>query len=152
MRKLVVILFSFLYSNIALAAPISSIEVEGNRKVEKAAVIAALESKVGSELNAKTIEDDIHNIYQLGFFSDIRIYKDGTKLIIRLKEKPSIVAIEYEGMDEVSEDDLEDKLSRLFIVLWTWKPSRQTLGPLKLVSSKRLLSCQNFIRISPSRK
>ena len=71
MRKLVVILFSFLYSNIALAAPISSIEVEGNRKVEKAAVIAALESKVGSELNAKTIEDDIHNIYQLGFFSDI---------------------------------------------------------------------------------
>ena len=110
MRKLVVILFSFLYSNIALAAPISSIEVEGNRKVEKAAVIAALESKVGSELNAKTIEDDIHNIYQLGFFSDIRIYKDGTKLIIRLKEKPSIVAIEYEGMDEVSEDDLEDKL------------------------------------------
>ena len=82
MRKLVLILFSFLYSNIALATVISSIEVEGNRKVEKAAIIASFDSKVGSEINIKTIEEDIHNIYQLGFFSDIRIYKDGTKLII----------------------------------------------------------------------
>ena len=110
MRKLVLILFALLYSKIALAAVISSIEVEGNRKVEKAAIIASLDSKVGSEMDIKIIQEDIHNIYQLGFFSDIRIYKDGTKLIIKLKEKPSIIAIEYEGMDEVSEDDLEEKL------------------------------------------
>ena len=144
MRKLVVILFSFLYSNIALAAPISSIEVEGNRKVEKAAVIAALESKVGSELNAKTIEDDIHNIYQLGFFSDIRIYKDGTKLIIRLKEKPSIVAIEYEGMDEVSEDDLEDKLESTVYSIVDMEAIQADVGPLKLSIFKKVTILPKF--------
>ena len=28
-------------------------------------------------MDIKIIQEDIHNIYQLGFFSDIRIYKDG---------------------------------------------------------------------------
>ena len=68
MRKLVLILFALLYSKIALAAVISSIEVEGNRKVEKAAIIASLDSKVGSEMDIKIIQEDIHNIYQLASF------------------------------------------------------------------------------------
>ena len=39
-----------------------------------------------------------------------RLHNMRTLHFIKLKEKPSIIAIEYEGMEEVSEDDLEEKL------------------------------------------
>ena len=78
-EKLILILFTLLQSNIALAAKITAISVEGNRKVEADAIVASLDSKIGKELDPKLIEEDIHNIYQLGFFSDIRIFKESSK-------------------------------------------------------------------------
>ena len=68
MKKLILILFTLLQSNIALAAKITAISVEGNRKVEADAIVASLDSKIGKELDPKLIEEDIHNIYQLELF------------------------------------------------------------------------------------
>lgn len=101
---------------------IKQIEVKGNAKVESEAIQKAVESKVGRILSPATVKNDLLDLYELGYFSDIRIYKDdvsgGIKLIIEVVEKPSIVAISYKGLEELSEDDFKEKMeTTLYTIL-----------------------------------
>lgn len=100
--------------NSAFGEAIKEIKVAGNARVETIAITSLLSSKVGEELDATLIREDIKALYELGFFSDIRIFKKttpvGLAVVIRVKEKPAISKIEFEGLSELSEDDLKDSL------------------------------------------
>ncbi|WP_373999369.1 outer membrane protein assembly factor BamA [Bdellovibrio bacteriovorus] len=100
------------------AAPVSSglmiknIEVTGNRKIEKDAILTKITSKVGGEYSALSIREDVEALFKLGFFNDIEVDrqvsgKDVT-LTYKVLEKPSIVEITYEGNSEVKSEDIAD--------------------------------------------
>lgn len=106
----------------AKAETISNIIIEGNAKVESLAITNLLESKVGQPLSHDRIKKDINTLYKLGYFSDIRFYKEEqngtTQLIIIVKEKPAITKISFEGLDEISEDDIKKQLeTKLFQIV-----------------------------------
>jgi outer membrane protein insertion porin family len=88
--------------------------VRGNGKVEADAILTLLKTQKGDRLDPSKVADDIQTLFDLGYFSDIRFFKapdvGGVKVIVDVVEKPAIVAIKYEGMEEVSEDDLKDKI------------------------------------------
>ena len=94
---------------------ILGIEVSGNLKVEKDALIQVMSNKEGEYLNEAKVAEDISNIYNLGYFSDIRIYKKkvdkGYVLFIEVVEKPAILKISFSGMEHVKEEDCREKLS-----------------------------------------
>ncbi len=101
---------------------VQDIQVRGNGKVEPDAIIAILSTKRGDILEAQKIRADIKSLYDLGYFSDIRIYKKksdkGIILVVQVAEKPSIVEIKFEGMNELKEDDLKAKLeTKIFTIL-----------------------------------
>ena len=101
-------------SSLAQAAPpsniVKKIEVEGNAKVESDAVLNLLGTKEGEPLSQGKVREDIRALYDLGYFSDIRVFKEpagsGLKLVIEVKEKPAITIIEFKGLEEVKEDDI----------------------------------------------
>ena len=112
-----------LFSGFATAQElVQDIQVRGNGKVEPDAIIAILTTKRGDILAPQKIRTDIKNLYDLGYFSDIRIFKKasdkGIILIVQVAEKPSIVKITFEGMNELKEDDLKAKLeTKVFTIL-----------------------------------
>ncbi len=100
------------------SAPVSSgltirnIEVSGNRKIEKDAILTKLVSKIGSEYATQNIREDVEALFKLGFFNDIEVDrqvngKDVT-LTYKVLEKPSIIEIVYEGNSEVKSEDIAD--------------------------------------------
>ena len=93
---------------------ISEMTVRGNKKVEADAILTSIRSTKGENLDPKIIREDIKKLHDLGYFSDIKIYKEdiagGVRLIIDVKEKPAIVAIKFNGIEELKEDDFKDKL------------------------------------------
>ncbi|WP_374079441.1 outer membrane protein assembly factor BamA [Bdellovibrio bacteriovorus] len=102
----------------AVAAPVSSgltiknIEVSGNRKIEKDAILTKITSKVGESYSTQHIRADVEALFKLGFFNDIEVDrqvsgKDVT-LTYKVLEKPSIVEITYEGNSEVKSEDIAD--------------------------------------------
>lgn len=97
---------------LAASEQVSEIRIEGNSKVETDAILAAIAQSTGTELSAETIKSDIRNINRLGYFSDIRVYKRssdrGTVLIYRVTEKPAVVEIRFEGLEELKESDFKD--------------------------------------------
>jgi len=109
-------------SAVAAGETIEDIVVRGNGRVESDAIITILKSKRGDPLSNEVVRDDMQTLFDLGYFSDLRFFKkpqgSGVVLVIQVAEKPAITAISYEGMTEVKEEDLKDKLeTKLYTIV-----------------------------------
>lgn len=87
---------------------VSEVVIQGNKRIERDAIIEKMKLKKGSALTAVAVAQDIQAIFSLGFFEDLRFESDSGKLIVSVKERPVVVAIEYEGVDEFEKKDLDD--------------------------------------------
>ena len=116
MKSLLIILLLLLSapSPVSAAERIEELVVRGNRKVEADAITTILESQKGTELDSKKVREDILKLHELGYFSDIKMFKEdiagGVRLIVEVEEKPAIGKIVFEGIKELKEDDFKDKL------------------------------------------
>lgn len=88
--------------------PVREIRVQGNKKIEKDAIIAKLKSKVGDPAKRSVVADDIRSVHALGFFDDVSVDYEGGVLTVSVKERPTISNIEFEGNDQISDSDLKE--------------------------------------------
>lgn len=93
----------------AAPATISDIRVEGNKKIETTAILEKIATKKGAVLDPKLIREDIQSLYDMGYFENIQVDRDGTALVFHMVEKPSISTVEFEGNDEIDDSDLSEK-------------------------------------------
>jgi outer membrane protein insertion porin family len=93
---------------------IDGIEIEGSKKVEREAILEKISSKKGIMLDNYLLRKDIQKIYSLKYFdwveSHHRVVKGKNILVFKVKEKPIVTKIIFEGNDEVDEDDLTSQL------------------------------------------
>ena len=121
--NLLIFIFIALSARHGLAQQIESIVIEGNAKVEKDAIVSLMSSKTQTTLNSEHIQNDIRSIYELGYFSDIQVFQASLpsgkiNLKIKVKEKPAISSIEFEGLDQISEEDLQEVIeSKIFTIV-----------------------------------
>lgn len=96
----------------SISGKIKSIEVSGNRKIEKDAVLAKISMKAGDAYSEDVLRDDVTELFNLGFFLDIRVDRKGTGdqivLTYQVTEKPSIAEIVFEGNSEVKSEDIAE--------------------------------------------
>ncbi|MBA2320996.1 MAG: outer membrane protein assembly factor BamA, partial [Deltaproteobacteria bacterium] len=100
-----------------LARPIvvEKIVVVGTRRIEKAAVIAAVGVHEGDLLTAEKARRDLRAIYQTGFFRDVRLEIEPTTegrgiLTIQVAEKPAVRDVRISGNKKIDEDDIREVL------------------------------------------
>lgn len=91
---------------------ITEIRVEGNRRVEAAAIARALKQKVGELFDPNRTGDDLRALWALKYFNDIQLLvqrsPQGIAYVVRVTEKPSIRAVNLAGNDELSKDDFKE--------------------------------------------
>jgi len=96
----------------------SKIEVSGNQRIEKDAILEKMSIKVGDNYDSAKIKKDILSIFSMGFFEDIVFEQEGSVLKVQLRERPVISKIEYHGSEEFEVKDLEEATGlKLFHVL-----------------------------------
>jgi outer membrane protein insertion porin family len=123
--QLLPLLLSLLRSLTAFAQSgeiVQELDVRGNAKVEKDAILTLLSTRKAAPIDKKTIQEDIEKLFELGYFSDVRIYKraveGGVALTIQVVEKPAITSIALEGNEEITEDTLKEKLeTKLYTIV-----------------------------------
>jgi outer membrane protein insertion porin family len=89
---------------------IVDIEVEGAVALDREVVLMRMSTRKGDTLDFKTINTDVKTVFDLGYFDDVQaLLRDasgGKKLVIRVVEKPRILAIGVKGAKELSSDDI----------------------------------------------
>jgi outer membrane protein insertion porin family len=98
-----------------LVAPvILSINVDGNRYVEKETILAKLHTAVGQKLDRRMLSQDVRRLYKTGFFSDVQVTgtrkAEGVHLVCQVKEYPLVAKLELEGNNEVTTKDLKPRM------------------------------------------
>ncbi len=92
---------------------ISEIDVKGNRRIPTETVKARIFTHPGDIYDPAALERDFNALWNTGYFEDIRFSREqtpkGWRLIIEVKEKPTIREINYVGLSSVSTSDVLDR-------------------------------------------
>ncbi|MGA8618289.1 MAG: outer membrane protein assembly factor BamA [Candidatus Sulfotelmatobacter sp.] len=92
---------------------ISDIDVQGNRRIPTETVKARIFTHPGDIYDPAALERDFNALWNTGYFEDIRFSREqtpkGWRLIIQVKEKPTIREINYVGLSSVSTSDVLDR-------------------------------------------
>jgi outer membrane protein insertion porin family len=121
MRKLRIILFFISLVTLpwiiyAQEQPlINSIEIKGLKRIDENAVKAKITQRPGEPISQEKTNEDIKNIFKMGYFEDVRAeiepFEGGIKLIYVVKEKPTIIKIDFQGNKEFKDAKLKEKIA-----------------------------------------
>ncbi|MFT5101534.1 MAG: outer membrane protein insertion porin family, partial [Planctomycetaceae bacterium] len=96
----------------AQAFTISDIRVEGLQRVSAGTVFAAIPVNVGDDLRESDMRTVVRQVFQTGSFDDVKVGRDGSIMVIIVKERPAIDSLEIEGNKAIKTEALLDGLSK----------------------------------------
>ena len=78
-----------------------AVEVQGTRAIANETCLAQMQTRPGVPYLESVVSEDIRRLYALGYFTDVRVQTEtlpgGIKVIVVVKEKPAVGAIEVGG-------------------------------------------------------
>ena len=89
---------------------VSDIRLEGLEKIPEGTLLNYLPVIQGDPLDDKQVIFAIRELYKTGFFADVQLFRDGDVLVVRVKERPSITDITFEGNSDIDDETLEDAM------------------------------------------
>lgn len=111
MKKIFGILAVSLYASYAFGDVVDSIEFEGLDRVDESVLADCLTIKPHQNYTSEDVDELIKSLFNKGFFSDIKIVKSGTKLLIKCVEKPMIDKVAFEGNDAIDGEQIKSAIS-----------------------------------------
>ncbi len=120
---------------------IDQIQLIGLKKVEKEAVLERLGSKPEMMIDNYLLKKDLEKIYSMKYFDEVEAHHDivngKNTLIFKMKEKPIITKISFEGNDGLSDDDLKGQVkTKVFSILDSTSIKNDVQGLLKHYEEK----------------
>lgn len=95
------------------APVVNAIVVKGLKRIEDGAVKAKISQRTGEPISNEKTAEDIKNIFKMGYFDDVTVeletLEGGVRLTYVVKEKPTIIRVEFQGNKELSDDKLREK-------------------------------------------
>ena len=86
---------------------IEDIILKGLQRVDPGSIYGYLPFEVGDTFNSSSTPTIIKTLFKSKFFNDIVIERDGNKLIIIFDERPTIVDIDFEGLEDIDDEQLD---------------------------------------------
>lgn len=93
---------------------VAEVSVRGNVRVEREAVLVHVQTKPGSPLDLKALDQDLKSVYAMGFFSQVEVdvtrREQGAVVTFIVKERPLVREVQISGNKKISKEDLETAL------------------------------------------
>jgi outer membrane protein insertion porin family len=92
------------------AQNVGRIVVEGNQRIETETVLSYMQINAGDPFDSEKIDASLKVLFQTGLFSDVRIFRRGSNLVVVVEENPMINRVNFEGNSEVKDKDLDKEV------------------------------------------
>ena len=89
---------------------VGDIRIEGLQRVSEGTVFNYLPVNIGDDLTPQRLRESLKALYGTGFFRDIELRRDGSILVIAVRERPSIESFELKGNKDIKTEDLTKSL------------------------------------------
>ena len=90
----------------AAAQTVSTIQVEGNRRVEIETIRSYFKPGPGGRLDQAQIDDGLKALIETGLFQDVKISQAGGHLVVTVVENPVIGRVAFEGNKKIKDEQL----------------------------------------------
>jgi outer membrane protein insertion porin family len=92
--------------DVAVAQTVQSIVVQGNRRVEAETVRSYFKGGPNGQLNAVQIDEGLKGLIATGLFQDVRLSRNGGRLVVTVVEAQVINRVAFEGNKKTKDDQL----------------------------------------------
>jgi outer membrane protein insertion porin family len=93
---------------------VSQIKIEGNNLISDAKIVSEIKTKAGQAFNKNTINQDVKNLYQTGFFQEVSTESkespEGVVIVFKVEEKPVIEELSVEGQRYIRKKQILDQI------------------------------------------
>ncbi|MEL6342751.1 MAG: outer membrane protein assembly factor BamA [Myxococcota bacterium] len=94
----------------AAAGTVAEIKVKGLKRVDEAAILAAIGLRVGEQLADWKVQRDVKAVYNTGYVDDVRVditpTSGGIRVLFLVDEKPAVRAVRLDGNKKLDEESL----------------------------------------------
>lgn len=84
------------------------IVVKGNRRIERDAILGAMQTREGETISPSRLREDLKAVYKMGYFTDVKLdvsdTPEGRVLTLLVQEKPAIKEIIVKGNKKIKRD------------------------------------------------
>ena len=104
-----VLLFALTFNN-AIAAEkfvIKDIILKGLQRVDPGTIYTYLPFEIGDVFDSSTTPQIIKSLFKSKFFDDIVIEREGSTLVFYFDERPTIIDIDFEGLEDIEPEQLD---------------------------------------------
>ena len=91
---------------------VEDIRISGLQRISAGSIFSNIPVTIGDKIATEDIQNISKSIFATGNFDDIQIGRDGSALLINLKERPTIDEISIEGNEAIKSESLLDGLKR----------------------------------------
>ena len=122
---ILLVAFSFLISGATASfaaasdTKVSQIRTEGNERIESETIVSYMRVFEGDDLSEATMNRALKNLFATGMFADVRLFKDGTVLVVKVKENPIVSRLYFEGNQKLEDAQLLDEVQLKPRVIYT---------------------------------
>jgi outer membrane protein insertion porin family len=92
---------------------VSDIRIDGLSRISAGTVYNYLPVNKGDRLTNDEAQRAIRALYQTKFFSDVELDRDGSILVIKVIERPSVAKLTLRGNKDIKTDDLKKGLKQI---------------------------------------
>ncbi|MGH8051630.1 MAG: outer membrane protein assembly factor BamA [Arenimonas sp.] len=97
------------------AFTVSDIRVEGLQRISAGTVYSYLPVEKGEAMSQSQSAAVIRALYKTGFFTDVKLERQGDILVITVKERPAINTVKLVGNKDIKSEELEKGLKNVGI-------------------------------------
>ncbi len=85
---------------------VEDIRLEGADRISHGTIFTYLPIEKGDRVSERTVKRSIKSLFKTGYFNDVKLYRDGNILVVKLKERPAIAKIDIEGNKAIKTEEL----------------------------------------------
>ncbi|WP_448248641.1 outer membrane protein assembly factor BamA [Thalassotalea agariperforans] len=111
-KKLAIAASLALLSSATLAEDfkVEDIQVKGLQRVALGAALTHIPFNIGDTLDDFRISQSVRRLFKSGHFNNIVVYRDGNRVIYKVKERETISEIEFDGNKDIKDEQLTESL------------------------------------------
>ena len=116
MKKFFILFFLFFHFQSLIAGEkVSDIKIEGLQRIDPGLIFESIPFEINDDIDLIDFSKTISLLYRTGQFKDILVEREGSVIIISVREKPLIYEINFSGTEMFQPDSLTQALSQMNI-------------------------------------